>query len=198
MIAIVMVALGLYIILSAAVVVWIIRRAKRSGRSAIRWGFAAALILYLIPFWDWIPTVVTHHHYCAKESGFWVYKSFEQWREENPGAFETLVKKRGAPPERAGVAAKDFSDTYNLNQRIDKVTSRTGPILMNQWRWEQKVVDGNTNEILARSVDFSSGNGNIGGEPPFKFWLQSAGCNGSSAINDSRFHAFKDQFRGRK
>lgn len=195
MIAILMVAIVLYILISLGMVVWIIRRAKRTGRSAIRWGLGAALILYMIPFWDWIPTVATHHYYCAKDSGLWVYKSLEEWKQENPGVLEMLVERKGAPITRLG-DTKDYSDTYSLNQRISKITRRTGPLPINQWRWEQQVVDEETKEVLALSVDYSSGNGNIGGEPPIRFWLQRAGCSDSSAINDSRFHDFKNQFRG--
>ena len=87
-------ALALYLLISIAVVFGTGRHAKKRGKSALRWGAGAALIMYLIPFWDWLPTVAAHQYYCRTEAGFWVYKSVEQWNLENPGVMETLVAKR--------------------------------------------------------------------------------------------------------
>jgi hypothetical protein len=186
----------LYLLISVVVVRWAIRYARRNGRSAKRWGWSAALVMYSLVFWDWLPTVATHQFYCAKDSGFWVYKTLDQWKTENPGVMETLVANRGASSTRQG-DMENFTDTDFLNQRINNVLKKSGPYLFNRWRWEQEVVDSKTGEVLARSVGFSTGNGNIGGEPPLRFWLQSDGCTGSSAANDSRFHAFRHQFLGR-
>jgi hypothetical protein len=36
--------------------------------------------MYLIPFWDWLPTVAAHRYYCWKDSGFAVSKTLDQWR----------------------------------------------------------------------------------------------------------------------
>ena len=90
-------AIGFYLLISIGVVAWAIRHAKKNGKSKKRWGWSAALVMYLIPFWDWLPTVAVHQYYCAKESGFWVYKTMDQWKAENPGVAETLVANKGAP-----------------------------------------------------------------------------------------------------
>lgn len=189
--------MGLYLLISISVVVWAISYANKNGKSAKRWGLSAALVMYMIPFWDWIPTVATHQLYCAKDSGFWVYKTLDQWKAENPGVMEGLVVNKGAPSSTQGDMV-NYTDTYFLNQRINKVVKKTGPFLFNRWRWEQEVVDGKTNEVLARYVDFSTGNGNIGGEPELRFWLHSDGCASGSAHNDARFYEFKHQFLGRQ
>jgi hypothetical protein len=82
--------LAVYLLISA-VVIWAARRwARRNGRDPRRWGWGAALVMYLIPFWDLIPTLVMHQYRCATEAGFWVYKTPEQWVAENPGVLETL------------------------------------------------------------------------------------------------------------
>lgn len=173
----------LYLLISIMVVRWAIRYARNNGRSAKRWGWGAALVMYLIPFWDWIPTVAMHQYYCATEGGFWVYKTLDQWKAENPGVAETLVATRGAP---------SANGAYILNQRFNRPVKRTGPLFLNQWRWEQQVIDSKTNEILARYVDFSTGNGNIGGEPPIRFWLQSDYCI-DGAMNGSRLSHFSSE-----
>lgn len=83
-------AIGLYLLISVGVVLWAIRYAKKNGKSVKKWGWGAVLVMYLIPFWDWIPTVAVHQFYCAKDAGFWVYKTLDQWKGENPGVMETL------------------------------------------------------------------------------------------------------------
>lgn len=94
---VILVAMGAYLLLSLGVVVGAISYAKKNGKSIKKWGWGAALVMYMIPFWDWIPTVVTHQFYCAKDSGFWVYKTPEQWKAENPGVMETLVEINNSP-----------------------------------------------------------------------------------------------------
>ena len=186
----------LYLLLSIVMVRWAIRHARAHGRSAKRWGWGVALVMYLIPFWDWLPTVATHQYYCAKDAGFWVYKTVDQWTTENPGVMETLVTNKGAPSKRQG-NMKNFTDTYFLNQRFNWVVKKTGPFIFNQWLWEQELVDSKNGGVLARYVDFSTGNGNIGGEPPVRFWLQSGHCMGGEH-NQGLMSRFKENFRGAK
>jgi len=87
----VLVVFGIYLLISFLVVRWSIGYARKNGKSVKKWGWGAALVMYLIPFWDWIPTVATHQFYCAKDAGFWVYKTLDQWKAENPGVMEGLV-----------------------------------------------------------------------------------------------------------
>ncbi len=87
-----MLALVIFGILIAylAIGIFFVRATLRSAREAglaskQRWvrGGLVALVFYLIPFWDWIPTVVAHQYYCATEAKFEVYKTIEQWKAEN-------------------------------------------------------------------------------------------------------------------
>jgi hypothetical protein len=55
--------IALYLIVSLVVVVLVARAAKKRGKSLWRWGGAAALVMYLLVFWDHIPTVVAHKYY---------------------------------------------------------------------------------------------------------------------------------------
>ena len=87
--------MGVYLLISIAVVCGMVRTARKNGRNAKLLGWSAALVMYLIPFWDWLPTVATHQYYCATEAGFWVYKTVDQWKQENPGVMET----RGRHPQ---------------------------------------------------------------------------------------------------
>jgi hypothetical protein len=102
-----------YLLISVGVVAWAVSHAKKAGKNAKKWGWGAVLVMWLIPFWDWIPTVVVHQYYCATESGFWVYKTLDQWKKENPGVMETLSN---IPPEQflTGVTGLHDSKQYLL------------------------------------------------------------------------------------
>lgn len=171
-------AIGLYILISIGVVAWAISYAKKYGKNAKRWGGGAAVVMYLLLFWDWIPTMAVHQYFCANDSGFWVYKKLDQWKAENQASMEELTSNKNAPSKRQG-DMQNYTDTYSLNQRLNWVVKKTGPLLFNRWRWEKEVIDIKTNEVLARYVDFSTGSGLRGGPPRMlRFWLQSDHCGG--------------------
>jgi hypothetical protein len=193
----------LYLLLSIVMVRWAIRYARDNGRSVKRWGWGVALVMYLIPFWDWLPTVATHQYYCAKDSGFWVYKTVDQWKAENPGGMEGLVDN--SPYEYPNWPTENWGSKKitSINQRFGLLYknhlsgSGEGEIFSHVWRWETELVDKKTGEVLARRVDFSTGNGHIGGEPELRLWLHSDGCIGSRD-NAIKFGEFLKQFRGAK
>ena len=87
----------LYCLVSWAVIASAISYARSHGKSVARWGWGAALIMYLIPFWDWIPTVAIHQFSCANSAGYWEYKSIDEWKFENPGVLETLSRAHLPP-----------------------------------------------------------------------------------------------------
>lgn len=151
--------------------------------------------MYLIPFWDWLPTVATHQYYCATEAGFWVYKTPEQWRKENPGVMEGLVANKGAPSTRQG-DMQNYTDTYFVNQRFNLIVKNNGQFLFNRWRHEREIVDTKTHTVLARYVDFStSQEQRQAGWSGWKFWLDSRNC---IADRDQliKFGKFYLQFKG--
>ena len=164
---------AVYLLVSVAVVRGAIRYAKKNGKSAKGWGWGAAFIMYSIVFWDWIPTVATHQFYCAKDSGFWVYKTLDQWKAENPGVMEGLTTQRVWQHDHTG-----GGDVVHINQRFDLIYQKEGEFFSRLWRRERQLVDTKTKEVVARYVDFSTGNGNIGGEPELRFWLHSDFCLG--------------------
>lgn len=194
---VIMVVTGLYLALSVFAVTWAIGHAKKNCLSVKKWGWGAALVMYLIPFWDWIPTVAVYQYYCAKDSGFWVYKTLEQWKVENPGGMEGLVANKGAPSKRQGDMV-NYTDMYFLNQRFNWVVKHNGQFLFNRWRHEQEVVDTKTNEVLARYVDFSTAQEQRqAGWSGWKMWLAHEHCIGGER-NDSLMWQFTEKFLGAK
>ena len=89
----------------------------------------------------------------------------------------------------------NYIDTYFLNQRFNWVVKKTGQLPVNRWRREQEVIDTKTNEVLARYIDFSTGNGNIGGEPEPRLWLHVEHCIGGNR-NQGMMYTFEHNFRG--
>lgn len=194
---IVLVVIGLYLLISVGVVRWAIGYARKNGKNAKRWGWGAALGMYLLVFWDWIPTVVAHKYYCSTEAGFWVYKTPEQWKKENPGVMETLVENKGAPSTRQGKKG-GFTDTYLLNHRINKIVKeyRASSVLP-VYRLEQEVVDASNHRVLARYLDFWTGY--VDGWGDIKFWMTgNKHCNDGGAHRDVEFNEFKHQLLGSK
>ena len=196
----------LYFVISFAIVRVAIGYAKKSGKSVKKWGWGAALVMYLIPFWDWIPTVATHQFYCAKDSGFWVYKTLDQWKAENPGVMETLIEPNDSPEGAspnwptenwAGKKIASINQRFGMVYKSHLSTPEEGELFLHVWRWQNELIDKKTGEVLARRVDFSTGNGFIGGEPELKFWLHSDHCFGYKN-QAMEFGDFLGQFKGVK
>lgn len=193
---VILIALG-YLLLSIAVVIAMRKHARNTGKNVARWGWGAALVMWLIPFWDWLPTVAVHQYYCATEAGFWVYKTPEQWKLENPGVMEGL-RRHGRSPSKTEGNDENNTVTFFLNARFNWVVKRNGKYLFNRWRHEYLLEDVKTSEVLARYVDFSTSQERPqAGWSGWKFWLEREYCSGGRRNKDAIFE-FEDQFEGLK
>lgn len=192
---VVFIAIGVYLLISCGVVAGAVSYATKHGKSSIRWGLSAALLMFLIPGWDWIPTVVAHKYYCEKEAGFWVYKTLDQWKAENPGVMETLATQR-VPPHKFEGNENDLVSTTFWNSRIKSIHKYQGPIALHQWRRDDELIDIKTNETLARYVDFSSSQERRqAGWSGWKFWLDTEDCVGGG-VKAISFVKLVEQFKG--
>lgn len=130
---------GVYLAISYGVVKLAMFIARNVGGRPRLWGMMAGLVMYHLVFWDLIPTLVAHKYYCATEAGFWVYKTPEQWKLENPGVFETLdishlpEQYRFDPPSKY-----DREQHYLLPDGTQLATSHDGAGKMDIVRVEQK------------------------------------------------------------
>lgn len=167
-------AFVVYLIIFIAVVWLAARAARKRNIKRWKWGVPAALFMYLVVFWDHIPSLLLHDYYCESEAGFWIYTSPEQWVQKNPGVAETLVETEDVQSENGA---------YILNQRFRWSVKKTGPHPVALFRHEQTVFDVVTGEVMARYVDFSRGYGNPFTYNPYgwsglKFWLGKNHCKG--------------------
>jgi hypothetical protein len=187
--------MGFYLLISMGVVKGAIAYARENGKSTRRWGWGAALVMYLIPFWDWIPTVAMHHYYCATEAGFWVYKTPEEWKKENPGVMETLTTQR-VPANKYEQSENQSVSTTTWNARINSTLTSRGKHFPNLWRREDAIADTKTGEVLARYVDYSTAQGKRqAGWSGWKFWLDSGNCIGGRE-RAIQFVKFVGYFKG--
>lgn len=161
-----------YLLISVGVIAFVIRKAKERGIAGWKWGVPAAIVMYLIMFWDHIPTEIAHSYYCHKDARFKVYKTLEQWKKENPGVADTL--KYQEFPDSEGDRNRYIR---HLNQRFNSIFTRT-PVFLSVKRLRHQIIDTSNNEVIAEYVDYSSGgsfhNANL--LIDFKLWLANDTC----------------------
>lgn len=187
---VILVVLGLYLLVSVGVVRYAARWARKRERRPWVWGGLAAFVMYNLVFWDWIPTMVAHKYYCATQAGFWVYKTLDQWKAENPRVMETL--KLQLKPHQS----TPFGEVDRLDDRFAIETRRRRPIpFLSTTISERRLLDAKTGEVLERAVDVGSGVGNIATGGGWKFWLNQKPC---AAMEFWNFTAQLEQMRGRK
>lgn len=184
-----MAAFAVYLIISILVVIGVAALAKKRGRSPFRWGIVAALAMYHLVFWDFIPTYVVYKYYCNTKAGFWVYKTPEQWKAENPGVAETLTwRDRSRKYSAPGVA-----HGYYLNERIIWIRKKAKKNnLLTAGYTERLLVDVKNNEVLVKQIYIWAGDSG----PIKRPWMDFPVFNS----NFDKFDAYKSKFKilGRK
>ena len=153
-----------YLFITAIVINLVSGWAKKRGRSPKKWGLVAFLIMYHLVFWDFIPTYVVYKYYCITKAGFWVYKTPEQWKAENPGVAETLTWRDMSPDYRATGVTRG----YQLNERIAWVIKENKGSIIPVGISEESIVDLGNNESLVTQISVWSGYS--GGKGFVKFW----------------------------
>jgi hypothetical protein len=153
------------------------RLARRRGRRGWIYGMAVFLTAMGLLFWDWLPMEISYKNKCENEAGLTVYKTPEQWKQENPGAWETLtlldrykreyISKNGKLIERRRMNERFSLDTDLIQHWFTVIEERI------------YIVDMKTNIPMAVYVDFRT-------NFPFgelkldsrllKFWMVKANC----------------------
>jgi hypothetical protein len=127
--------------------------AKLNNKKTWLWGGLAAFVMYNLVFWDLIPTLIVHKHYCDTQAGFWVYKTPERWKVENPGVIDALA--RSLEPKKIEKLSDDIK-RYWLTQRFYNEIERI-QISHSLIRKETKFYDAKNGELIAKSVNFWRG-----------------------------------------
>lgn len=186
---------GVYLLVSLVVVIWVAVQAKKRGRSPLLWGLGALLVMYNLVFWDWLPSIIQHDYYCRNHAGFWVYKTLDQWKQENPGVFETLVYDNGRTKSVHEGTNRNNTHNYVLNDRFATVVQYKGVdflgIDFDLGSAQETLVDRKTGEVLAKYVGFAVGSG----EGRLRLW-KSRKCT-TNDKNSNDFGKFRKLFIGK-
>ncbi len=163
-----------YIWLSEKVVRRAVKQSKKVGGNHVLAGWLAGILMYSLILWDFIPTHAMLQYHCATEGGFTVYKSLEQWRQENPGVAKTLTPIENPPWKRT-----DNLTLVPLNQRFAwEFEEIIHPLKIHERN--ERIVDLKTGEVLARYIDFNTGVGDMyvsaDSIRDYKWWIKVDSC----------------------
>lgn len=162
------------------------------------WAFRlTVLLLMLAPiFWDWLPMEISYRYKCAKYAGVDIYKTLDEWKQDNPGVAETLTPIDSDSTRNGNITS------FQLNQRFSRDI-----IITHYWfhiyKKEDRIIDTRTREMLANNVDFAT---NI---PPlglsgndlsdYKFWMQKRSCEDDNARPlERKYRLFKHLIKYQK
>lgn len=167
--------IAIYFMLSCGVVLLAGRWAGKRGRRAWLWRTVAAITMYLLVAWDQIPTYLATEYYCATQAGLTVYKTPEQWKQENPGIAETLTWQRGGNINKVGKWGRDelLNERFVYSTRIISFNFLPVDISTN------RLIDKIKGNELARLVVVSSGYERWrrdSGASALKFWVGGGKC----------------------
>jgi hypothetical protein len=177
-------AFALYLALSYWVVSCTVKWARRTGHGVKRWAAAAILFMYLLMFWDHIPTLLLYHYYCDTKAGFWVYKTPEQWKTENPGVAETLTWRENSPL----FENSDGSWGAKLNERFIWEKRRDSTPILPVRLTVETIVDVQTGEAVIKRISVKAGYS--GGKEWIRLWT----AMGPYVPNVKEFGAYTREF----
>lgn len=164
----------IYLAISFYVVRYSVKAARKRNIKSWKFGVPAALFMYLIVFWDHIPTLILHKYYCATETGFWVYKSPDQWLDETGVSVNEIVPVESLPRYRLENGGTGYHLNSRFSEEIWPIKRLFLPITVRQ----AVILDKKTNAVMVKSVTVSSGYGGLGsgGISGLKAWVGSDTC----------------------
>lgn len=171
-------AAAVYLVIMTKAVGFAWKKGLTSGSRKRAWiyGALAFLLVYLPVFWDHIPTVIAHRHYCAKDGGVHVYKDPQEWLAEHKGEIENLRVEAGG--EHVGKTLPDGWDRSYLVNKYVAFETRNEDLYplpkIGVWRVSERLFALDSQEILATSINYGTYKSfNSGG---LRFWLNFPGC----------------------
>ena len=163
-------AFAIYLAISAWIVVSVVRWSRCSGRSARKWGWGAGIVLYLIPFWDLLPTIVTHQVLCATAVDSVVHTKAEQWLERNRG--ESILPRPSGDSYSQDAAGNRIRQ-INSRLTLRRITDAVWPLPTRTSK--EQIIDTKTGQVLIEQRSVYSGVGRT-----IRLWLNFEPCEPSN------------------
>ena len=181
---IVIIIVFIYVLFSIWLSGKVAKAAKEKGKSGALWGVSTLIIMSLLVFWDYIPTVVIHSNYCDKYAGFTVNKSVAEWKKENIGEINIIPMKRNAKWKlNNNVVELHFNDRFSsITIEEDKSFAVT--------KRKFQFIDKKNNQVLAEYIDFSTQKGPA---KNYKPWLKINNCS-KAKTNEYNYSSFIESF----
>lgn len=170
-----LVAFAVYLLVAFLIVRATVRWAKRTGRSPTKWGWGSALAIYLLVFWDHLPTLIAHEVLCRTVPEVKIHKTFEQWKAEHPGEARpvAIAPGGGFQKDREGRLVSMANSRFGIRS-----VSRDLPLISTGIVREQ-YVDVQRNEVIAERFVVVSGHGSLGASRSWqamKIWVNHEPC----------------------
>ncbi len=187
----------IYFVLARFVVRATMKWARRRNQPVRLWGVLVTILMLSPVFWDFIPVYGTYYYQCASQGGFTVYKTLDEWREENPRVAETLLPFDGRS------TVKGETTRYQLNQRFVWDTTRTN-VWHTLYKKNEKIIDIKAGKVLAENIDFYTNLKNPFVTPKatlsdFKIWGKINYCNkyfkDKWLVGHDSFSSLKNKFK---
>jgi hypothetical protein len=80
----------LYLILSIVISKWVAIIAGDLGLSRKKSAVVTFIFMMELVFWDWLPMEILFKYECSANAGLFVKKTIDDWKQENPGVWNTL------------------------------------------------------------------------------------------------------------
>jgi hypothetical protein len=161
------------------VALWLIDAAARSARArgiaGWKFGVPVAIVMYLLVFWDHIPTMLVHDYECRNKAGLVVFKTPEQWKVEHP---DRAYKAR---PFSGPTLFETSPGMYGywLNDSFVRDTHKSESFLLPVRVYRDSIVDARTREVLVEKTWVGSGYSSLGtghAWTMFKLWVGADTC----------------------
>lgn len=192
--------LGIYLLVSIGVIKAAMAWAKWQERRRWLWGGLAGFLMYNLIFWDWLPTMIAYKYYCDTQAGFTVFKTPEQWKNDNPNltneSLKPLIENQKISMPFKSLPTNPTRKVQMLNPRIyhglesDLPVLPILPLYKNIYYFSDILNDKRLAEFVSFSIDYHPNDfGNI------KFWMRGNFCGHQSMANEMQETGYTSYFK---
>lgn len=183
-------------VLASYIAVRIAKSRSATKRIKIATGAIAFFAVWLIPFWDWLPTVVYHKYLCNSEAGVKIYRSVEgvegffdggswpisigyqyAYLSDNLGGYIRIRRDPSFPTDKRWLA-KEIKEPVSEPPLYGAKFEQIKLGKWNAWKLVHTVYVIKTGEVLATFTDFGStaADPNVPMSEWRKPWLSGRSC----------------------